>query len=445
MRVPRLLAVVACSLVACARREPAPPALAEPAPPASAAEPDPGGMAPSPSADASAPAPPEAAPEAEVDPATVTVPPLDPDARAAIAALVAAQRAIAPEKLVQLDGPTRYGMEVSPGARRLLPGVKRASREAARRIVGAGLAAGERSPAVLAVQVKKALRAGGVVFDERGMKGGCQAFGAIDDVTVERPAGHPSRLALVVELALPCGSDGSFYVLEEQPQGAPRLVMAVEANGYVSISGGQLALTHRLSVPDEKGGWFAVVASASPWCSSAWRGIDYGVYAPGASPDAPQRLLHDHESAWLGDQLCTLEAGRDDLTVRFTSWTRFSDDVMRPHVRRYARRGGAFTRTQPIVAQAIDLPREWAVLPWDEAQRFVAGPTPATLRSWHDRLSGARDEYGARLAVESEDVAAGRTRLSLSCPDCKKLPAKLFFDVLRDGPGWAMEAVTQPP
>jgi hypothetical protein len=265
-------------------------------------------------------------------------------------------------------------------------------------------------------------------------------------IEVTRPAGHPDKLCVVVVLSLPCGSDGSFYVLEEQRQGAPRVVMAVEANGYTSIQDGQLALTAKISPPDERGGWFAVVAHARPWCTSAWRSIDYRVFVPSASPETPRRVLEEADSAYLGMDLCDIDAKGDGFTVRYAAWSRFShDEVTRPYVHRYERRSGVFVRVQPLVKRPVDLPNEWARMPWTEARRFVAGPDAEALRPWHKILAKADHELDGAITVEREDAATGQVRLSLACDKCTAFSGRLLVDVKRDGPGWAMEAVSRAP
>jgi hypothetical protein len=402
-------------------------------------------MEPRPSAEPSALAATPPAPEPVIDPDAVAVPDLDQETTDALAAFVAAQRSIAAETAVERQSARGYDIEVSPRARATLPTLKRTSREAARRVIGADLAAGARSPTVLAIHLKKAFLAAGASVDDPGNRGGSQSIGTVEGIEVDRPAGHPDKLALVIALSLPCGSDGSLYVLQEQARGAPSVLMAVEANGYTSITAGQLALTYRLSRPDERGGWFAVVARSKPWCSSAWRGIDYGVYLTGASAEAPRRVLHEQDSAYLGNELCSIETGPDHLEVSYTAWDRFGDDVTRPYVHRYERRLGAFVRAQPIVSRPIDLPKEWVAMPWDEARRFVSGSSPDTLRPWHEKLRRADRAERAHLAVASQDEAKGTVRLSFTCDKCKTLPAELFIDVRKDGPGWVMEAVTPAP
>jgi hypothetical protein len=374
----------------------------------------------------------------------VDVPALDAEATAAIAAFVAAQRSIAAETSVERQGKDSYDVLVSPKARAALPAIKRAAREAARRVIGAGLAAGAKSPKVLSIQVRKALLEAGAAMQDPDSRGGQQPIGSVVGVEVQRPDGHPTKLGVVLTLSLPCGSDGSLYVLEAKPGSVPAVAMAVEANGYSSIREGQLALTWRLSLPDERGNWFAVVASSSSWCSSMWRGIHYRVLVPGDSAEAPRLVLSERDSARIGMELCTLETGRDDFAVHYYAWTQFSDDVVRPYVHRYVRRGAGFERTQPIVERPIDLPGEWARMPWAEARRFVPGAGADALEKWHDRLQRGERKDSGKLSVVSEDTATGRTRFELTCSACKVLPGRVIVDVRKDGAGWAIESIAQP-
>jgi hypothetical protein len=238
-------------------------------------------------------------------------------------------------------------------------------------------------------------------------------------------------------------------VLEEQPSGAPRLVLADEATGYASITDAHADLVYRLSLPDEHGGFFVVVSSASAWCESSWRSMQTRVLAPGASTEAPRPILAERGNVFLGEgELFALATGRDDFEVRHTSramWL-WGDDGFRTHVHHYARRSAGFERVQPIVEKALDLPGEWSSMPWELARRFVAAADPESLRSWHDRLErGNRKDLG-HIAVESTDEATGRTRLAVTCAaKCAALPPRLFIDVQKDGDGWAMGAVTVAP
>jgi hypothetical protein len=326
----------------------------------------------------------------------------------------------------------------------VLPSIKRASREAARRVIAAGLAAGATSPKVLTIQVRKAFLAAGVAMADPDSRGGQQSIGTVVDVEVRRPDGHPTKLGLVITLSLPCGSDGSLYVLEVKRGAVPAVAMAVEANGYSTIRDGQLALTWRLSLPDERGGWFAVVAKSMPWCTSVWRGIQIRVLTPGDSPEAPHLILSENDSARLNMELCTIDTGRDDFAVHYFAWAQFSTEVGRPYVRHYVRRSGAFERMQPIVESPIDMLGEWSRLPWAEAKRFVTGPRPDALQAWHDRIQlGEKKDYG-KLTLVGEDAAAGRTRYELTCTGCKVLPERLLVDVKKDGEGWAIENIVPP-
>ena len=385
----------------------------------------------------------EREPEPAVDPKAVEPPPLEAAGKEALHRFAATQSALANEHEVIRDGADGFHMTLSPRAIAALPALKHAARDAARHVLAAARNAGTTRPSLLAAQVARALR-------EAQAGDGSQPIGAIAYVDVQRPSGHPTKLGLAIGLTIPCGSDGSLYVLQEEERGLARVLLEVEEHGYSSISGGLLALTYRLSEPDEKGGWFVVVANTSPWCTSMWRTIRWRVFEPSTRPSAPRLVLSGQDHARFDftrsdEEFCSISAVRDSFELRYTSWAHpFRSDVYTPHVRRFARGGSGFVRTQPIASRAIDLPGEWVDLPWGEAQRYVAGNAEA-LRPWHERLaSAARDEH-ATLTMERTDQATGRVLLSLACDACKELSAKTAIQVVPDGAGWAIASIAAAP
>ncbi len=418
-----------CALIGCSR--PKPEAVRRTEPTTSASSPL---LRRAPAASASSPVP-----ESDVDIPAVSVPALDTEAEDALAAFVTVQRLLAAERYA------RDSVAITPLARDTLPMLKRTSLEATRQVIGAALASGTRSGKVLSMQVLLALRNAGAVVNGRSASTAKQEVGSIKKIDIKRPAGHPTKLGVVIELSLPCDEDSSLYVLEEQPDGAPTVLLVDEANGYTDISDGHIALAYQLSVPDNHGGWFAVISTAAPWCSSAWRGIRTRVLEPGPSAEAPRILWSEHSSAFLEhDEVAAITAGRDDFEVRYVDHAPpFSEGDIRDHVHHYVRRTTGFERVQPIVAKAIDLPGEWIAMPWGEARRFVAGGAAETRRSWHQQLERASKTCGGRIAVKREDEATGRTRLSLTSEGCTALPPRLVFDVEKDGDGWVMAAVAK--
>ncbi len=322
--------------------------------------------------------------------------------------------------------------------------LKQTSLEAVRQVLGVALAGGPRSGEALSAKVLEAFRRAGAAIDVPGVSADKQEVGTLKGIQIQRPDGHPTKLGVVIALSLPCDSDSSFYVLEEQQGGAPAVILVDEANGYTDISEGRIALGYRISPPDDHGGWFVVVSDAAPWCSSAWRGIRTRLLEPGPSADAPRRVWAEHSSAFLErEPVAAITAGRDDFELRYVDHAPpFSTGDMRKHVHHYLRRGAGVLRAQPIVAKPIDLPGEWIAMPWEEAQRFVAGGAAEGLRPWHRKLGLAAKTCTGAVTVEHEDEATGRTRLSVTTAGCKALPPRVLFDVEKDGDGWAMRAIT---
>jgi len=196
------------------------------------------------------------------------------------------------------------------------------------------------------------------------------------------------------------GDDGSVYVFEARQGALPELELAIEANGYDSITGAQYGLSFAISPPDEHGDYFVVEAHAYPWIASSWRSVRYRVFVPTGLVDAPKLLLNMREDAYLeSDKIASVKADRDAFEVSFLSWWGDHNGVpYRGHIRHYIRDGTDFVRTQPVVFQALDLPDEWLRLPWSEAQRWAKSST--SLQRWHVRL---RDPQPLEKVVHQHD------------------------------------------
>jgi len=279
-----------------------------------------------------------------------------------------------------------------------------------------------------------------------------QAFRGVKDesrlggVRVQRQPEHPDRIGVVVNL----GDDGSVYVFEARKGALPELELAIEENGYESITGAQYALSFAISPPDEHGDYFVVEAHAYPWIASSWRSVRYRVFAPTGLADAPKLLLNMYENAYLeGDEIASVKADRNAFEVSFLSGGGDPDGApYRGHIRHYLRSGTDFVRTQPVVFQALDLPDEWLRLPWSEAQRWTKSST--SLERWHTRLRDPQLNTNVDFKYKIVGKTNAHTIVSaqitcLSCANAAKVPRKLLFDVVRDGPGYALASINEAP
>src|SRR5580704_17985796 len=298
---------------------------------------------------------------------------LSPETLAAIRRFFDLDASIAEEKDVEVNDADGYDIRLSARTQQILPDLKRASREAVRHILADSRAMALPDDA-LSEYILQAFRG---VKDESRLGG----------VRVQRQPEHPDRIGVVVSLGSPFGSDDSVYVFEARKGALPELEVAIEENGYDSITGAQYALSFAISPPDEHGDYFVVEAHTYPWLGSLWRSVHYRVFAPTGLADAPKLLLDMREDAFLRnpERIASVEVDRTGFTVEFLS--RGEDPYGAPyrgHIRHYVRSGTDFVRTQPVVAQALDLPDEWLRLPWSEAQRWTKSST--SLERWHTRL-----------------------------------------------------------
>jgi hypothetical protein len=363
---------------------------------------------------------------------------LSPETLAAIRRFFEIDASIAEEKDVEAsDSEGLLEIRVSARTRQILPDLKRASREAVRRILADSHAITLPDDA-LSEYILETFKG---VKDQNRLR----------EVRVQRQPEHPDRIGVVVSFASPYGSDDSVYVFEARKGALPELEVAIEENGYDSITGAQYALSFAISPPDEHGDYFVVEAHTYPWLSSNWRSVHYRVFAPTGLADAPKLFLDMHEYAFFeGDgDIATVKAERDAFEVRFLSRGWDENGVpYRGHLRHYARSGADFVRTQPVVSRALDFPDEWLRLPWSEAQRWTKSST--SLQQWHVRLHDPQLSINVDFKYKIVGQTNTHTIVSaqvtcLSCVNTVKVPRKLLFDVVRDGPGYALAAINELP
>jgi hypothetical protein len=352
---------------------------------------------------------------------------------AAIRRFAALDVSFAQEPAIEEDDPRwGYQIKLSPRSRQLLPEVKRAAREAVRRILFDNQAA-TLSDEDLSTRIAR-------TFQDVHLSNDPQK------VLVRRQPNHPGRVAVALSLASPHGTDDSVYVYEEHDDSLPLLVMAIESNGYELVTGAPYALSFAISPPDERERYFVIVAYSSPWFASAWSGITYRALEATSEAEAPRELFTAKEPAYLdSDKIAFVTADHNAFELHFLSrWDAFDLLSPRLQVRRYVQIADEFVRAQPVVVEAIDLPEEWLRLPWKEAKRWSKAPSTASLQRWHARLLDPKlRESSAEFSEEVAEATETHTIVKVSCPRCTKLPRGLIFDLVRDGPGYVLTSIAE--
>lgn len=199
---------------------------------------------------------------------------------------------------------------------------------------------------------------------------------------------RPDLLAVVATLGIECGAD-SMLMLYERRAGRWSEVMVRRSAPYRKVSGGWQELRFAVSPPDAGGGWFVATVSTTPWCSSSWRTIRYGLARRGPDAARPLLFLQGEAGDYMGDESeVTVKAERDAFELRNTAGSIDSGILIRRHVRRYAVRGDKAVRVQPVAENVRDFVDEWIDSPWAEAKGWSAGDS--ALAAAHARLQSAR-------------------------------------------------------
>jgi hypothetical protein len=256
---------------------------------------------------------------------------------------------------------------------------------------------------------------------------------------VSRVDSHPDMLAVVVTLAIKCGSDSMLILYRRTPSGW-RETMVRRSEPYSEVRGGWGDLRFAVSPPDATGNWFVATVSTTPWCTSAWQGMPYELARPGPSPERPRAFFRGKGTIYLGNESdLALKAERDAFEIRHDGGSLDSDILVRRHVRRYSVAGETIRRVQPVAESARDFVDEWIETPWAEAKAW-SGPDRA-LAAAHAGLQAARHET-LRGFDSVRGCSGDSTEVQL---DARTGPN--WFLLVRGGPDgpWTLERAARRP
>lgn len=203
---------------------------------------------------------------------------------------------------------------------------------------------------------------------------------------VARPAGHSGLLSVMARLQIECGDDGVLMLFESARGGSGwRLAMLRRSPPYRGIEGAYGEFRFAVSPPDRQGRWYLATSRIPPWCTSAWRSLDYDLSRPGPAPERPHIFFSRNVGNYLGnDRGGSLRAEPYLFQVRHDGSIANSDILVRRHVETYAVRGDEVRRIQPAAFSARDFVDEWVDTDWREARAW-SGPEPA-IREAHRQL-----------------------------------------------------------
>ena len=187
-------------------------------------------------------------------------------------------------------------------------------------------------------------------------------YGRLQQIAIDRPAGHNDLLVVTVRFAIVCGSDTSLYVFKKR-DGRWSLLIALEAGEYDSISGALGEFQYAVSQPENNGDFYVVTKSVNPWCTSNWQTLRYQVLRAGPSPTQPRVILRREEPVFLGNgDSGWLALSSSGFTLEYDSWQGLGE-IVRRHIAAYEIVGDTARRVPPLAHAPEDFLDEWFAQP----------------------------------------------------------------------------------
>lgn len=353
--------------------------------------------------------------------------------RASAQAVAAAQRDLARlGSVVETNAPAA---DLTPDTFRLLQAERHAVRDLVRAVLNS------ESPNASSEQLRNAVvqalqSAGATVADaEPGHNEGTPVplFGRVT-FQLERVLGHRNLVAAKVGTSIPCGTDGALYLFEREGSiWSP--VLAYEAPQYSKISDAYGSIDYAVS-PVTDAGWYLLVASSTPACSSYWQGLRSAAMRKGAVAEHPKTILNVSAGLYQGwEQFWKLRADSD--TAQITWPSRFKLDgtiLIRAHIGRYKITGDKVTRIHPVALYPEDFVDEWASKPWEESADWVAPEALADAEAVHKWLHGS--DYAVTIEFLQACPIPDHWQMGLAFEATQNQAppvSRLYVDVSRDG------------
>ena len=214
-------------------------------------------------------------------------------------------------------------------------------------------------------------------------------YGRLQQIAIDKPAGHPDLLAVTVRFAVVCGNDTSLYLFKRK-NNRLSLVIAQEAEEYDSISGALGEFQYAISPLESEGGFFVVTKNVNPWCASNWQTIRYQTMREGALPSAPRIIMRREELVFVGNgESGWLSLSPAGFTLEFDSLDVFGK-IVRPRVAAYEIKGDTARRVPPFARTPEGFLAEWFAMPWEEAAQWSDPSASKALHRFHTRMQASR-------------------------------------------------------
>jgi hypothetical protein len=198
-----------------------------------------------------------------------------------------------------------------------------------------------------------------------------------------RQSESPRLVSITADFSIECGGDTVLLVFSPQ-DGSWSEVLHWQTKPYTTVAGGTMAFDYGISPVDESGGWYAVVHTIAPWCSSTWSSIRYEVLRPTADALKPRVLMSNSDYMWWGNEdYGKVTVGRNEFDLRFHSSSIDAGVHNRVFIRHYSVMGDTVRRTQPVAVSPRDFVDEWIVSPWSVAREWSSKVSLSELQQAH--------------------------------------------------------------
>ena len=123
-----------------------------------------------------------------------------------------------------------------------------------------------------------------------------------------RPAGVAGLMAVTATFDIRCGEDAVLFVFALE-NGGWKEALRWQSPAYDEVSGAFWRFGYSIAPADAHGGWYVVVKSVSPWCTSNWRGTRYWALRPVPGAAQPKEILAGRAAIFLdGEEYGRLSA-----------------------------------------------------------------------------------------------------------------------------------------
>ena len=262
-----------------------------------------------------------------------------------------------------------------------------------------------------------------------------------------RQSENPRLVSITADFSIECGGDTVLLIFAPK-DGSWSEALHWQTKPYTTVAGGTMAFDYGISPVDESGGWYAVVHTIAPWCSSTWSSIRYEVLRPTADALKPRVLMSNSDFMWWGnDDYGKVAVGRNEFDLRFHSSSIDGGVHNRVFIRHYSIMGDTVRRTQPVAVSPRDFVDEWIVSPWSAARAWSSGAFLSELRQAHDMWSRHEKADNRLLEFCSAHKCSGESYQVEVCEWTGKnfaVSQSSYFEVAGSGPFTMTHVSTSP-